>query len=162
MDRLSRDQEDISPGLFYGAWPFFWREDRHLSEGDVNHLHVGLKGTMKRANFLKDFGRQGAPGLTGGRVEGRQGPGGRQLLYGYDVVKEVRQPTESRCAATGRINKFEACIVRRSFSKVGLRQIAQADRVRSERGSIKAAGRAGYWGLQPRSTANRANAAPVS
>lgn len=52
MDRLSRDQEDIA-GLFkrmsYSDVKMFT-----LSEGEVTHLHVGLKGTMN-ALFLKDL-----------------------------------------------------------------------------------------------------------
>ena len=52
MDRLSRDQEDIA-GIFkrvsYADVKIFT-----LSEGEVSHLHVGLKGTMN-ALFLKDL-----------------------------------------------------------------------------------------------------------
>ena len=51
MDRLSRDQEDIA-GLFK-RMSFAGVRIVTLSEGDVTHLHVGLKGTMN-ALFLKD------------------------------------------------------------------------------------------------------------
>ncbi len=60
MDRLSRDQEDIA-GLF--------KRMVHanvkiitLSEGEVTHLHVGLKATMN-ALFLKDLADKTRRGL---------------------------------------------------------------------------------------------------
>lgn len=52
MDRLSRDQEDIV-GLFK-RMQFAGVRIVRLSEGDVSHLHVGLKDTMS-ALFLKDL-----------------------------------------------------------------------------------------------------------
>ena len=54
---LSRDQEDIA-GLFK-RMAFGGVRIVTLSEGDVTHLHVGLKGTMN-ALFLKDLA-QDAP-----------------------------------------------------------------------------------------------------
>ena len=51
-DRLSRDQKDIA-GLFKRL-TFAGVRIVTLSEGDVSHLHVGLKGTMN-ALFLKDL-----------------------------------------------------------------------------------------------------------
>ena len=68
MDRLSRDQEDIA-GLFKRL-AFANVRMVTLSEGDVTHLHVGLKGTMN-ALFLKDLADKVRRGLRG-RVEGRQ------------------------------------------------------------------------------------------
>ncbi len=61
MNRLSRDQEDIA-GLFKRiSYPDV--KISTLSEGEVSHLHVGLKGTMN-ALFLKDSGRQDSQRLT--------------------------------------------------------------------------------------------------
>lgn len=81
MDRLSRDQEDIA-GIFkrmsYADVKLFT-----LSEGEVSHLHVGLKGTMN-ALFLKDLADKTRRGLRG-RVENGKSGGG--LCYGYDVVR---------------------------------------------------------------------------
>jgi len=54
MDRLSRDQEDIAG--FFKRMAFAGVRIVPFSEGDVTHLHVGLKGTMN-ALFLKDLGR---------------------------------------------------------------------------------------------------------
>ena len=56
MDRLSRDQEDIA-GLFK-RFAFANVKMVTLSEGDVTHLHVGLKGTM---NALLEGSRMGNP-----------------------------------------------------------------------------------------------------
>jgi DNA invertase Pin-like site-specific DNA recombinase len=64
MDRLSRDQEDIA-GLFK-RMAYANVKIVTLSEGEITHLHVGLKGTMN-ALFLKDLAdsegprRQNAP-----------------------------------------------------------------------------------------------------
>ncbi|MFX4941280.1 recombinase family protein, partial [Acinetobacter baumannii] len=52
MDRLSRDQEDIAG--FYKRMAYSDVKIVTLSEGEVTHLHVGLKGTMN-ALFLKDL-----------------------------------------------------------------------------------------------------------
>ena len=83
MDRLSRDQEDIA-GLFkrmsYADVKIFT-----LSEGEVSHLHVGLKGTMN-ALFLKDLADKTRRGLRG-RVE--QSKSGGDNSYGYDVVRKL-------------------------------------------------------------------------
>lgn len=83
MDRLSRDQEDIA-GLFkrmsYSDVKMFT-----LSEGEVSHLHVGLKGTMN-ALFLKDLADKTRRGQRG-RVEAGKSGGGNS--YGYDVVKKL-------------------------------------------------------------------------
>ncbi len=82
MDRLSRDQEDIA-GIFkrmsYADVKMFT-----LSEGEVTHLHVGLKGTMN-ALFLKDLADKTRRGQRG-RVEAGKSGGGN--AYGYDVVKK--------------------------------------------------------------------------
>ena len=64
-----------------------------LAEGDITHLHVGLKGTMN-ALFLKDLADKTRRGLRG-RVEfGRSGGG---LCYGYKVTRA----THDGAATTG-------------------------------------------------------------
>lgn len=108
MDRLSRDQEDIA-GIFkrmsYANIKIFT-----LSEGEVGHLHVGLKGTMN-ALFLKDLADKTRRGLRG-RVE--QGKSGGGNAYGYDVVKSFDGNGEPiRGART--INEIEAEVIRRIF-----------------------------------------------
>ena len=106
MDRLSRDQEDIA-GL-YKQLTFAGVKLITLSEGEVNELHVGLKGTMN-ALFLKDLAQKTRRGLEG-RV--RQGKSGGGNAFGYDVVKKVDAAWEP-IRGERRINQAEASIVQR-------------------------------------------------
>ena len=68
LDRLSRDQEDIA-GL-YKRLTFAGIKLITLAEGEVNELHVGLKGTMN-ALFLKDLAQKTHRGLEGRVRKGR-------------------------------------------------------------------------------------------
>lgn len=108
MDRLSRDQEDIA-GIFkrmsYADVKMFT-----LSEGEVTHLHVGLKGTMN-ALFLKDLADKTRRGQRG-RVEAGKSGGGN--AYGYDVVKKLDANGEP-IRGDRTINEFQAEVVRRIF-----------------------------------------------
>ncbi|TPW26571.1 recombinase family protein [Martelella alba] len=108
MDRLSRDQEDIA-GLFkrmsYSDVKIFT-----LSEGEVSHLHVGLKGTMN-ALFLKDLADKTRRGQRG-RVEAGKSGGGN--AYGYDVVKKLDSNGEP-IRGDRTINEAQAEVVRRIF-----------------------------------------------
>src|SRR5687767_12513103 len=80
LDRFSRDQEDTA-GLFKRL-TFAGVNIVTLAEGDITHLHVGLKGTMN-ALFVKDLADKTRRGLRG-RVElGKSGGG---LCYGYKVA----------------------------------------------------------------------------
>lgn len=69
MDRLSRDQEDIA-GLFK-RMPYSDVKMFTLSDGEVSHLHVGLKGTMN-ALFLNDLAARTTRPGRGGQVGRRQ------------------------------------------------------------------------------------------
>ncbi|MBN9431703.1 MAG: recombinase family protein [Bosea sp.] len=108
MDRLSRDQEDIA-GLFkrmsYSDVKIFT-----LSEGEVSHLHVGLKGTMN-ALFLKDLADKTRRGQRG-RVEAGKSGGGNS--YGYDVVKKLDGNGEP-VRGDRTINEAQARVVERIF-----------------------------------------------
>ena len=110
LDRLSRDQEDIA-GL-YKQLSFVGVKLITLSEGEVNELHVGLKGTMN-ALFLKDLAQKTRRGLEG-RV--RQGKSGGGNAFGYDVVKKVDDAGEP-IRGERRINQAEASIVQRIFDE---------------------------------------------
>jgi site-specific DNA recombinase len=79
-----------------------------LSEGEITHLHVGLKATMN-ALFLKDLADKMRRGLRG-RIEAGKAGGG--LCYGYDVVKRSDAAGEP-VRGERRINEAEAEIVRR-------------------------------------------------
>jgi len=108
MDRLSRDQEDMA-GLFK-RMEFAGVRIVTLSEGDVSHLHVGLKGTMN-ALFLKDLADKTRRGQRG-RVE--KGKAGGGLCFGYDVVRTMGVDGQ-HTTGERRVNEAEAEIVRRIF-----------------------------------------------
>src|SRR5438067_6606536 len=85
LDRFSRDQEDTA-GLFKRL-TFAGVNIVTLAEGDITHLHIGLKGTMN-ALFLKDLAEKTRRGLRG-RVElGKSGGG---LCYGYKVTRVAHE-----------------------------------------------------------------------
>ena len=108
MDRLSRDQEDIA-GLFK-RMSFAGVKIVTLSEGEINHLHIGLTGTMN-ALYLKELANKTRRGLRG-RVElGKSGGG---LCYGYDVVRQRDSHGEPICGERA-INDDQAQIIRRIF-----------------------------------------------
>src|SRR5665811_1301748 len=81
-----------------------------LSEGEINELHVGLKGTMN-ALFLKDLAIKTRRGLEG-RV--RQGKSGGGNSYGYDVVHQSRGRMDIE-RGLRRINSGQARIIVRIF-----------------------------------------------
>ena len=108
LDRLSRDQEDIA-GL-YKQLSFSGVKLMTVAEGEINELHVGLKGTMN-ALFLKDLAQKTHRGLEGRVRQGRSGGGN---AYGYEVVREVDAYGEP-VRGGRRIDQSEAAIVRRVF-----------------------------------------------
>ena len=110
LDRLSRDQEDIA--ALYKALSFAGIRLITLAEGEINELHVGLKGTMN-ALFLKDLAAKTHRGLWG-RVQQGRSAGGK--AYGYEMVREVDQFGE-RVRGVRTIKDDEACIVRHIFER---------------------------------------------
>ncbi|MEQ8694504.1 MAG: recombinase family protein [Gammaproteobacteria bacterium] len=110
LDRLSRDQEDIA-GI-YKRLTFAGVKILTLAEGEVNDLHIGLKGTMN-ALFLKDLANKTRRGLRG-RVEAGKSGGGN--AYGYDVVRKFTETGEA-IRGDRSINKTEASIVNRIFNE---------------------------------------------
>ena len=83
LDRLSRDQADVA--TIYKRLTFAGVRIVTLAEGEINELHVGLKGTMNQL-FLKDLAAKTRRGLRG-RVEAGRSGGGNS--YGYDVVRRL-------------------------------------------------------------------------
>src|SRR3546814_10924378 len=79
-----------------------------LSEGEITHLHVGLKGTMN-ALFLKDLADKTRRGLRGRVEKGKSGGG---LCFGYDVANRVDGNGEL-IRGERTINEDEAVTVRR-------------------------------------------------
>lgn len=110
LDRLSRDQEDIA-GL-YKQLTFAGVKIITLAEGEINELHVGLKGTMN-ALFLKDLADKTRRGLEG-RI--RQGKSGGGKAYGYDIKRHYDANGEL-LRGDQAINEEEATIVRRIFTE---------------------------------------------
>ncbi|MBN9530344.1 MAG: recombinase family protein [Alphaproteobacteria bacterium] len=108
LDRLSRDQADIA--AFYKRMNFAGVRIVTVSEGKIDEIHVGLKGTMG-ALFLKDLAAKTRRGLQGRIEEGRSG-GGR--AYGYAVACEIDAHGEAE-RGRRRVVESEAEIVRRIF-----------------------------------------------
>src|SRR5918992_5299289 len=135
LDRFSRDQEDTA-GLFKRL-TFAGVNIVTLAEGDITHLHIGLKGTMN-ALFLKELAEKTRRGLRG-RIE--LGKAGGGVSFGYRIVRRL----ENGVVTTGEreIVPDEAAIVRRIFNdyRAGAspKQIAKAlnaEGVRGPRGAL--------------------------
>jgi site-specific DNA recombinase len=110
IDRLSRDQEHIA--AFHKAMNFSGISVITTSEGVINELHIGLKGTMS-ALYLKDLADKTRRGLEG-RV--RKGKSGGGLCYGYRVDHKYHQ--DGSVARGDRyIEEPEAQVVRRIFEE---------------------------------------------
>jgi site-specific DNA recombinase len=103
LDRLSRDLADVA--TLYKHFSYLGTRLCTVGEGEINELHVGLKGTMN-ALYLKDLAQKTHRGLEG-RV--RNGMSGGGICYGYDLVPEQ---TGARC-----IDQAEALVVRRIFEE---------------------------------------------
>ncbi len=122
LDRLSRDQADVA--TLFKRLSFHGVRIITLSEGEINELHVGLKGTMNQL-FLKDLAAKTRRGLRGRIEAGRSGGGN---CYGYDVVRRLG---EDGHPVTGErtINEDEAALIQRIFREfsdgVSPRAIAQ-------------------------------------
>jgi site-specific DNA recombinase len=110
LDRLSRDQADVA--AIYKRLSFAGVRILTLSEGWIEELHVGLKGTMNQL-FLKDLAAKTRRGLRG-RVEAGFSGGGN--AYGYKVVRRLKSDGE---LATGEreIQREEARIIQRIYEE---------------------------------------------
>ena len=110
LDRISRDQADIA--TLFKRLTFYGVRVVTLAEGEINELHVGLKGTMNQL-FLKDLAAKTHRGLRG-RVEAGRSGGGN--AYGYNVVRVVNEAGEPERGERA-INPEESGIVRRIFEE---------------------------------------------
>jgi site-specific DNA recombinase len=108
LDRLSRDLADVA--TLYKHLSFLGVRLWTVAEGQINELHVGLKGTMN-ALYLKDLAQKTHRGLRG-RIEAGKSGGGNS--YGYDVVKKIDDNGEP-VRGERRINPQQAAIVKRIF-----------------------------------------------
>ena len=110
LDRLSRDQEDVA--ALFKRFNFADIRLITVSEGEINELHVGLKGTMNSL-YLKDLADKTRRGLRG-RVEAGKSGGGKS--YGYDVVAK-QAPDGTPLHGERAVNSDEARIVVRIFEE---------------------------------------------
>ena len=110
LDRLSRDQEDIAH--IYKRLGFADAALLTLSEGAINELHIGLKGTMG-ALYLKDLADKTRRGQRGRVEKGKSGGGSS---FGYDVVRQTNDDGDP-VRGDRRINAVQAGIVRRIFTE---------------------------------------------
>ena len=108
LDRLSRNQADIAS--LYQNLAFTGVGITTLSEGRVDEMHIGLKGTMN-ALFLKDLAAKTHRGLRG-RVEAGKSGGGN--AYGYRVLRTLTEDGELK-RGDREINEEEAAVVQRIF-----------------------------------------------
>ena len=100
-----------------------------LAEGEIDELHVGLKGTMN-ALFLKDLAAKTHRGLRG-RVEAGKSGGG--ICYGYDVVK-LHDAAGELVRGERSIDEAEAEVVRPHLPRVRPGDQPARDRAASQRG----------------------------
>ncbi len=108
LDRLSRNQADIA-GIYQNL-SFARVAIVTLSEGEINEMHIGLKGTMN-ALFLKDLAAKTHRGLRGRIEKGKSGGGN---AYGYTVLRSLTETGELK-RGDREINVVESEIVVRIF-----------------------------------------------
>lgn len=127
LDRISRDQEGVA-GLYKRLTHSGVRLIT-LSEGQIDELHVGLKGTMN-ALFLKDLAAKTHRGLAGRVREGLSGGG---ISYGYSLLRQQNAAGEPIRGGRA-IDVTEAQVIRRIFEEfaVGSSPLAIARKLNAE------------------------------
>jgi DNA invertase Pin-like site-specific DNA recombinase len=138
LDRLSRDQEDIA-GLFK-RFNFAGIRIVTVAEGEVDEMHIGLKGTMN-ALYLKDLALKTHRGLRGKIEAGKSGGGN---AYGYRVVRGFGADG-AVTAGDREIHPDEAAIVRRIFQEFATGKSPRQIAIGLNRDGISAPGGQG-WG----------------
>ena len=139
QDRLSRDMEDIA-GLFKRL-SYVGVKIITLAEGEITHLHVGLKGAMNEI-FLKDLANKTFRGQVG-RVEKGKIPGGN--AYGYDLAPCIGADGKiERGSRT--VNPSQAAIIVRIFSEYLAGKSARLIAMQLNRDGVPGP-RGGAWGF---------------
>lgn len=108
LDRISRDQEDVA--AIYKRLKFHGVKLITTSEGEINELHIGFKGTMN-AIFLKDLADKTRRGQRGSVANGLI-PGG--ITFGYKKVQRFDARGEP-VRGEREIDHEQAEIVKRIF-----------------------------------------------
>lgn len=108
LDRLSRDQEDIA--FIFKRARFSGARLMTIADGEINELHIGLKGTMNAIELTKLAAkvRRGQRG----RIERGFAAGG--LSYGYRVVRELDDDGNLKRGLRV-IDETQAAVVRRIY-----------------------------------------------
>jgi DNA invertase Pin-like site-specific DNA recombinase len=111
LDRFSRDQEHVA--AFYKLARFTGARLVTIGEGQVDELHVGLKGTMN-ALYLKDLAAKTFRGMEGRLRAGRHigAP-----AFGYRRVIGVLRPDGEPVRGLREIVPEKAALVRRIFDE---------------------------------------------
>ena len=109
LDRVSRDQADVAS--VFKKLRFLGIQIFTISEGLVDEMHIGLKGTMN-ALYIKEIRAKTKRGLEGRILEGKSAGG---KCYGYDVIRTLNDKGEL-IAGERAINEDEARIVQRIFA----------------------------------------------
>ncbi len=110
-----------------------------LTEGEINELHVGLKGTMN-ALFLKDLAEKTRRGQRG-RVEAGRIPGGNS--YGYRMIRRIAEDG-NLIRGEREIHPGEAAVVRQIFEDYAAGQPPRAIAASLNRQGIPSP-RGGLW-----------------
>ena len=137
LDRISRDQEDVA--AIYKRLNHADVKLITLTEGEINELHVGLKGTMN-ALFLKDLAEKTRRGQRG-RVEAGRIPGGNS--FGYRMIRRIAEDG-NLIRGEREIHPEEAVIVRRIFTEYVEGQSPRAIAANLNRDRIPSP-RGGHW-----------------
>ncbi|MDT0684713.1 recombinase family protein, partial [Roseicyclus sp. F158] len=104
LDRLSRSQSDIAS--IYQQLQFARIPIETVTEGTIEEMHIGLKGTMN-ALFLKDLAKKTREGLRGRALAGKSAGG---LTYGYRAIRALDAEGE-RIRGDREIHPEEAAVV---------------------------------------------------
>lgn len=110
LSRISRDQGDIAN--FFRKMCYLDIALETVLEGEINELHIGLKGTMN-ALFLKDLADKTRRGMIASVLKGSI-PGGN--TYGYDIIyrQDARQEP---IKGLRRVNHEQAKVINWIFSQ---------------------------------------------
>lgn len=129
LDRLSRSQRDTAD--IFERLEFAGVKLVTLSEGTVDELHVGFKGTIN-AVFLRELKQKIRRGMTGLVASGKSAGG---LSFGYRVVRKL-DAEGNLVRGLREIIPEQADIIRRIFREYGEGRTARDIATRLNRDSI--------------------------
>ena len=136
LDRLSRDQEDTA--RLFKNLSFVNVKIVTIAEGEIGHLHVGLKSTMNML-YLKELAEKTRRGPRG-RVEAGRSGGGR--CFGYRIPHRPHRDSDT---GEREIDPAEAHVVVRIFTEFAEGKSAKA--IAKELNAERVPGPAGgTWG----------------